>query len=96
MYGLVPPLTDAVQDTVCPTSNSPEQFNVILTDAVSETVNSVYSSTFTIDPALTTPTTPTPTNPIAISGNLVANMLFTGVSSTSNSFAWTIPSNLSG
>ena len=36
----------------------PEQFNVILTDAVSETVNSVYSSTFTIDPALTTPTTP--------------------------------------
>ena len=40
------------------TSNRPEQFNVILTDAVSETVNSVYSSTFTIDPALTTPTTP--------------------------------------
>ena len=50
------------------TSNSPEQFNVILTDAVSETVNSVYSSTFTIDPALTTPTTPTPTNPTIDAG----------------------------
>ena len=31
-----------------------------------------------------------------ITGNLVANMLFTGITGTSNSFAWVIPSNLAG
>ena len=44
---------------------------MIVTDAVSETVNSVYSSTFTIDPALTTPTTPTPTDPTIDSGQSI-------------------------
>ena len=31
-----------------------------------------------------------------ITGNLVANMLFTGITGTTNSFAWVIPSNLAG
>jgi hypothetical protein len=53
------------------TSNSPEQFNVIVTDAASETVNSIYSSTFTINPALTTPTAPTPTDPTIDSGQSI-------------------------
>lgn len=37
------------------TTNSPEQFNVIVTDSHPTTVNSVYSSTFTINPDLNTP-----------------------------------------
>ena len=104
------------------TSNSPEQFNVIVTDSNPTTVNSIYSSTFTTNPALGTPTlSSSPTLPSTqtvgntitftaswtggtssytanyiitntVTGNLVANMLFTGITGTSNSFAWTIPS----
>ena len=57
MYVDVPPVHDAVKVMVLPTfcvdGRVGFEVNVIVTDAVSETVNSVYSSTFTIDPALT-------------------------------------------
>ena len=42
--------------------NSPLQFNVIVTDANSTTVNSVYSSTFQVNDALSIPTT-SPSSP---------------------------------
>jgi len=108
------------QTTSADVSNSPEEANVVVTDSFPATVNSVYSSTFTINPAMTTPSI-SPTSPAtyspgstvtfstsftggtppytynwlvvnSITGALLANALYTGVSATSNSFAWTIPS----
>jgi PGF-pre-PGF domain-containing protein len=101
-------------------SNSPEVANVIVSDSFPATVNSVYSSTFKINPAMTTPSiSPTAaanyligqtvnfstsftggTSPYtynwlvvnSITGALIANALYTGVSTTSNTFAWDIPS----
>ena len=65
------------------TSNSPEQFNVIVTDSVSNTVNSIYSSTFQINAAMTTPTAPTPTNPTIDSGqSITLSSSWTGGTST--------------
>ena len=52
------------------TANSPEQFNVIVTDSHPTTVNSVYSSTFTINSALTTPSI-SPSNPTIDSGQSI-------------------------
>ena len=52
------------------TSNSPEQFNVIVTDSNPTTVNSIYSSTFTIYPTLSNPTI-SPSNPTIDSGQSV-------------------------
>ena len=113
-------LTYTFQTTSADVSNSPEEANVVVTDSFPATVNSVYSSTFTINPAMTTPSI-SPTSPAtyspgstvtfstsftggtppytynwlvvnSITGVLLANALYTGVSATSNSFAWTIPS----
>jgi PGF-pre-PGF domain-containing protein len=113
-------LTYTFQTTSADVSNSPEEANVVVTDSFPATVNSIYSSTFTINPAMTTPSI-SPTNPAtyspgstvtfstsftggtppytynwlvanSITGVLLANALYTGVSLTSNSFAWTIPS----
>jgi len=113
-------LTYTFQTTSADVSNSPEEANVVVTDSFPATVNSVYSSTFTINPAMTTPSI-SPTSPAtyspgstvtfstsftggtppytynwlvvnSITGALLANALYTGVSATSNSFAWTIPS----
>ena len=115
-------VTYTFQTTTTDTSNSPEEANVVVTDSGTNTVTSGYSPTFTINPALTTPTlTSSPSLPSTqnagntitftaswsggtstytanylivntITGNLVANMLFTGITGTTNSFAWTIPS----
>ena len=114
-------ITYSFQTASADTSNSPEEANVVVTDSGSNTVTSVYSSTFVINPALGIPTlTSSPTLPSnqaqgntitftttasggtspytynylitnTVTGALVANMLFTNVASTSNSFAWTIP-----
>jgi PGF-pre-PGF domain-containing protein len=113
-------LTYTFQTTSADVSNSPEEANVVVTDSFPATVNSIYSSTFTINPAMTTPSI-SPTSPAtyspgstvtfstsftggtppytynwlvvnSITGALLANALYTDVSATSNSFAWTIPS----
>ena len=52
------------------TANSPLAFNVIVTDSHPTTVNSVYSSTFTVNPALSTPTI-SPSNPTVTNGQSV-------------------------
>ena len=51
-------------------ANSPEQLNVIVTDSNSNTVNSIYSSTFVINPDLSTLSL-TPSNPSIDSGQSV-------------------------
>jgi len=113
-------LTYTFQTTSADVSNSPEEANVVVTDSFPATVNSVYSSNFIINPAMTTPSI-SPTSPAtyspgstvtfstsftggtppytynwlvvnSITGVLLANALYTGVSTPSNSFAWTIPS----
>ena len=119
-------ITYTFQTTSIDISNSPEEANVIVTDSGTNTVTSGYSPTFTVNPALATPTlTSSPSLPSTqnvgntitftsswtggtstytanylivntITGNLVANMLFTGITGTSNSFTWVIPSNLAG
>ncbi len=101
------------------TSNSPEEFNVIITDAHPTTVNSIYSGNFYIAAALTTPTLTASNTPSVdtgqyelfsagwtggtstytanyqvfntITGTLVANALYTGLSGTSNTFLWQVP-----
>ncbi len=51
-------------------ANSPEQFNVIVTDSSPTTFNSIYSSTFGISQGLTTPTI-SPSDPAIDSGQSV-------------------------
>ena len=117
-------LTYTFQTTSSDTSNSPEMANAILTDSFPATVNTIYSSNFIINPAMTTPSI-SPTSAAtysagqtvdfstsftggsppytynwlvvnSITGVLIANALYTGVSATSNTFAWTIPSSATG
>ena len=52
------------------TSNGPLAFNVVVTDSHPITINSVYSSAFTVNPALTTPSI-SPSNPTINSGQSV-------------------------
>ncbi len=52
------------------TSNSPEEANIVITDSSPTTVNSLYSSTFTINPVLSIPSI-TPTNPTIDSGQSI-------------------------
>ena len=58
-------------------TNSPEQFNGIVTDSAANTVNSIYSSTFTVNPALGIPTL-TESNTIVDAGQYI---LFTATAS---------------
>ena len=119
-------VTFTFQTVSADTSNSPEEANVVVTDSGTNTVTSGYSSTFTVNPALSSvslssspslPSTQGTGNTITftstvtggsspysynyiitntITGTIVADQLYTDVSSTSNSFEWTIPSNLVG
>jgi len=73
-------LTYTFQTTSADTSNSPEEANVIVTDSFSTpaTVNSIYSSTFTIHPTPAA-TSLTPSNTILDSGQYVAyNVIING------------------
>ncbi|MCL5786760.1 MAG: YncE family protein [Candidatus Marsarchaeota archaeon] len=51
-------------------ANSPLVFNVVVTDSHQTTINSIYSSAFTVNPALTIPSI-TPSNPTINSGQAV-------------------------
>ena len=93
-YGEVPPVNDAVQLTVCPTSSFADDGQSITSNPTLPSTQNV-GNTITFTASWSGGTSTYTANYLivnTITGNLVANMLFTGITGTSNSFAWVIPS----
>jgi len=66
------------QTTSADVSNSPEEANVVVTDSFPATVNSVYSSTFTINPAPAITLAVTPSNSIIYGSPFTINAVISG------------------
>ena len=75
------------QITSADTYNSPEKANVIVSDSMPNTYNSVYSPTFTINPALVTGTI-TPSNPTIDNGQSITLTANPSDGSTPYTYQW--------
>ena len=71
-------LTYTFQTTSADVSNSPEEANVVVTDSFPATVNSVYSSTFTINPTPAITLAVTPSNSIMYGSPFTINAVISG------------------